>query len=229
MGGLGPKMPFVRNVFLMGSWALAGLPILNGFWSKELVLEAGLESGPRWAYGVMLGCAGLTALYTFRMVWMVFYGERRGEQPVHDAPGAMRVSLSVLALGTLTTWLMAGPLSDLMSRTLPFHTLDVAGTDEVALTILRAWPTWLALAVVALGLAAWWWRDPLASVASGLHFFSGAAAADFGFAWLNRIIIRGVRGAARALSITQTGQLNLNVLGIVGGLVIVLVILAWGV
>jgi NADH-quinone oxidoreductase subunit L len=229
MGGLGPKMPFVRSVFLMGALALAGLPILNGFWSKELVLGAGLESGPRWAYGVMLACAGLTALYTFRMVWMVFYGERRSEQPVHDALGAMRVSLSVLALGTLTTWLMAGPLSDLMSRTLPFHTLNVAGTGEVALTILEAWPTWLALAVVALGLAAWWWRDRLASVASGLHFLSGAAAADFGFAWLNRIIIRGVRGAARALSITQTGQLNLNVLGIVGGLIIVLVILAWGV
>jgi NADH-quinone oxidoreductase subunit L len=229
MGGLGPEMPFVRSVFLMGALALAGLPILNGFWSKELVLEAGLESGPRWTYGVMLGCAGLTALYTFRMVWMVFYGKRHGEQEVHDAPGAMRVSLFVLALGTLTTWLMAGPLSDLMSRTLPFHTLNVAGTGEVALTILEAWPTWLALAVVALGLAAWWWRDRLASVASGLRFFSRAAAADFGFAWLNRIIVGNVRSAAEVLSITQTGQINLNVLGIVGGLVIVLVILAWGV
>ena len=42
MGGLGKKMPLVRNVFIIGSLALAGLPILNGFWSKELVLEAGL-------------------------------------------------------------------------------------------------------------------------------------------------------------------------------------------
>jgi NADH-quinone oxidoreductase subunit L len=229
MGGLGPKMPFVRSVFLMGALALAGLPILNGFWSKELVLEAGLDGGPKWAYAFMLICAGLTALYTFRMVWMVFYGERRGEQEAHDAPGAMRVSLFVLALGTLTTGLMVGPLGALMSRSLPFHTLDVAGTGEVALTTLRAWPTWFALAVVALGLAAWWWRDHLASVASGLRFLSRAAAADFGFAWLNRIIVCNVRDAARALSVTQTGQLNLNVLGIVGGLVIVLAILAWGV
>ena len=43
MGGLGKKMPVVRNVFILGSLALAGLPIMNGFWSKELVLEAGLE------------------------------------------------------------------------------------------------------------------------------------------------------------------------------------------
>jgi NADH-quinone oxidoreductase subunit L len=227
MGGLGHQMPFVRNAFLMGALALAGLPILNGFWSKELVLEAGLEGGPRWAYEVMLICTGLTALYTFRMVWMVFYGERRGEQPVHDAPGAMRVSLFVLALGTLTTWLMAGSLGDMMNRTLPFHVLNVAGTGEMALTILRAWPTWLALAVVALGLAAWWWRDRLTSVTQRLRFLAHTAAADFGFAWLNRIIVLGVRGAAKALSITQTGQLNLNVLGIVGGLVIVLAILAW--
>jgi NADH-quinone oxidoreductase subunit L len=229
MGGLGPQMPFVRNVFLMGALALAGLPIFNGFWSKELTLEAGLDGGPGWAYVMMLICTGLTALYTFRMVWMVFYGQRRGKQDVHDAPGAMRVSLFVLALGTLTSWLLAGPFGNLMDRTLPFHTLNVAGTREVALTVLSAWPTWLALAVVALGLAAWWWRDRLVSVASGLGLLSRAAAADFGFAWLNQIVVRSVRGAAEVLSGTQTGQLNLNMLGIVGGLVIVLAILAWGV
>ena len=50
MGGLGKKMPFVRGVFIIGALALAGLPILNGFWSKELILEHGLEEGPVWAY-----------------------------------------------------------------------------------------------------------------------------------------------------------------------------------
>ena len=50
MGGLGKKMPFVRNVFIIGALALAGVPILNGFWSKELILEAGLADGPLWAY-----------------------------------------------------------------------------------------------------------------------------------------------------------------------------------
>ena len=77
MGGLGKKMPFVRTVFVIGALALAGLPILNGFWSKELVLEDGLDEGPIWAYIVMLFGAGLTALYTFRMVWLVFFGKPR--------------------------------------------------------------------------------------------------------------------------------------------------------
>jgi NADH-quinone oxidoreductase subunit L len=229
MGGLGRQMPFVRNVFLVGALALIGLPILNGFWSKELVLKAGLEAGPTWAYVVMLVCTGLTALYTFRMVWMVFYGEQRGARRGHDAPGAMRLSLSVLALGSTSTWLMAGPIGRLMDRTLPFHTLNVAGTGELALAVLEAWPTGLALLVVGLGLAAWWWRDRLIPVAQKAHFLAQAATADFGFEWLNRRIVSGVAGVAKALSLTQTGQLNWNILGIAGGLVLVLVFVAIGV
>jgi NADH-quinone oxidoreductase subunit L len=228
MGGLGRKMPFVRDVFVIGALALAGLPIFNGFWSKELVLEAGLDGGPKWAYAFMLICAGLTALYTFRMVWLVFYGQRRGAQAVHDAPVAMGVSLFVLAVATLATWLVAGPFGDLLNHTFSTQVLSPSSTTFVLLHVLSAWPTWLALAVVALGLAAWWWRDRLSPLASRLHFLSGAAAADFGFAWLNRILVRGARGGADRLSVTQTGQLNLNVLGIVGGLVIVLAILVWG-
>ena len=91
MGGLGRQMPFVRNAFIIGALALAGLPIANGFWSKELILETGLHEGPAWAYAGMLIGAGLTALYTFRMVWMVFMGEARGKGPAHDAPSAMRL------------------------------------------------------------------------------------------------------------------------------------------
>jgi NADH-quinone oxidoreductase subunit L len=228
MGGLGRKMPFVRAVFVIGALALAGLPILNGFWSKELVLEAGLSGGPLWAYILMVLCAGLTALYTFRMVWLVFYGSRQGDQAVHDAPLAMRVSLAVLALGSLTTWLVAGPFGDMLKRSLPFHTLDVASTGQTALTILAAWPTWIALAVVALGLGAWWARRWLAGVASRLRFLSRAAGADFGFAALNAAIVRAVRRLAARLSVTQTGQLNWNMLGIAGGLAIVLALLLWG-
>ncbi len=228
MGGLGRKMPFVRAVFLIGGLALAGLPILNGFWSKELVLEAGLSGGPLWAYALMALCAGLTALYTFRLVWLVFYGPRQGDQAVHDAPPAMRLSLAVLALGTLTSWLAAGPFGVMLKRSLPFHTLDLAGTGRTMLTVLAAWPTWLALAVVALGLGAWWMRRRLAAAVARLGFLRQAAAADFGFARLNAAIVHAVRGLAEGLSQTQTGQLNWNVLGIAGGLALVLAILLWG-
>ena len=85
MGGLGKQMPFVRQCFIIGALALAGLPILNGFWSKELVLEAGSETRPAVGVGWMLIGAGMTALYTFRCVWMVFYGEPRSPLHAHDA------------------------------------------------------------------------------------------------------------------------------------------------
>ena len=108
MGGLGKQMPLVRAVFIIGGLALAGIPILNGFWSKEMVLEAGLANAPVWTYIVMLIGAGITALYTFRCVWMVFYGEPHSDQHVHDAGPAMKVALIPLAVATLPSWLLAG-------------------------------------------------------------------------------------------------------------------------
>ena len=124
MGGLGGKMPFVRNVFIVGALALAGVPILNGFWSKELILEVGLEHSPIWAYGLMLFGAGLTAFYTFRMVWLVFFGTEREHLQVHAAGSAMKIALGTLAVGTFITWLFFGGLNGLLASTLPFHAIE---------------------------------------------------------------------------------------------------------
>ncbi len=230
MGGLGKKMPFVRNAFIIGALALAGLPILNGFWSKELVLEAGLSGGPAWAFVLMVIGAGLTACYTFRMVWLVFFGEPRAHLHAHATGPAMKVSLGLLAFGTLTTWLLVGPFGEMLAETLPHHELHILDLGELISEILSAPATWLALAVIAIGLAAWWWHDRLAAVRDGLSFLARWAEADFGFEWINRQVVRLTRGTAEALTTTQTGVLNWNVAGIVGGLVAVLMILllAWG-
>jgi NADH-quinone oxidoreductase subunit L len=237
MGGLGKQMPFVRNVFVVGALALAGVPILNGFWSKELILEAGLDEGPPWSYVGMLLGAGLTALYTARATWMVFFGETaaRGRPPamrVHDAPAAMRVALFPLAIGALTTWLLAGPLAQLMEASLPFHTLHGMSTAEMINEVIGAPATWVALAVVAAGLATWRWRARNAQAAARLSArfqgFARVAAADFGFERINASIVRATLRVASSLRTSQTGQLNWNVVGIVGGLILVLTILAWG-
>jgi NADH-quinone oxidoreductase subunit L len=227
MGGLGGSMPFVRSVFAVGALALAGLPFGNGFWSKELILEGGLEAVP-WTFVVMVIGAGLTALYTFRMVWLVFFGQRRVAYPVHDAPAAMRIALGILAVGTLTTWLLAGPFGDLLRTTLPFHQLHVESTLELIGAVLAAPATWVALAVIALGLATWWWRSRLVVLSSRLQFVARAAAADFGFEWLNRRVVIVAQSTAIRLRRTQTGQLNWNMVGIVGALVVVLVVLVIG-
>ena len=161
MGGLGKQMPIVRATFVIGALALAGIPILNGFWSKELVLEAGLSGGPAWAWVAMLAGAGVTALYTFRMVWLVFFGQPRDvhEHHAHDAAPAMRISLIVLAAGTLTTWLLAGPFGQLLGGATEAATHgEGLTTPGVVIEVVTAPATLLALAVIATGLAAWWWR-----------------------------------------------------------------------
>lgn len=225
MGGLGLAMPFARTVFLIGALALAGLPLANGFFSKELVLEEGLHHGPLWAYVGMLLGAGVTALYTLRMVAMVFYGETAVTKRVHDAPLLMRIPLGLLALGSLTTWLLAGPFTRLLAQSLPYHALKEMTTLETAVEIISAPATGLALLIIALGLALWPLRYRLQPLRQRLGPLANLAANSLGFEDVNRQIIKSTKGAAAVLGRTQTGQLNWNVAAIVGTLALVLLIL----
>ena len=227
MGGLSIRMPFVRNMFIIGALALAGIPVFNGFWSKELILEIGLEHSPIWAYGIMLLGAGLTAFYTFRMVWLVFYGKERDYLHVHASGSAMQVSLGILAAGTLVTWLLFGRLNELLASTLPFHELEHETLREMVTAVLSAPATWFTLLIVAVGLGISWLR------ARGYQLFGGGwlnpfVETAFGFDSLSHLVVRGTYKVAEQLSLTQTGELNWNILGIISALLVVLLILWLG-
>jgi NADH-quinone oxidoreductase subunit L len=224
MGGLGKQMPFVRNIFIIGSLALAGLPVLNGFWSKEFILEMGLEHGPLWAWLGMLLVAGITALYTLRCVWLVFYGEPRSHLHAHDAGKAMKVALAPLAFGALVSWLLVGPFFRMLADTLPAHKLEYEATGELALNILKAPVTWLAMGVITLGILAWVFRERLGWLSRALSPISRAAGASFGFEAINHGMVVGTNRLAEWLRGSQTGSLNWNVFGILAGLVLVLAI-----
>jgi NADH-quinone oxidoreductase subunit L len=228
MGGLGEIMPYVRNTFIIGSLALAGLPIANGFFSKELVLESGLEYGPMWAYLGMLIGAGLTAIYTIRMVSMVFYGERRAREIIHGAMIAMRFSLIILAFGVMTSWLLAGPFSKMLNQSLPFHEIPAESTIDIVKSIVIAPATWITVMVIILGLFVWQQRRAFMGVVNQLGTVIRFTKDGMGFEWINHQVVAGIRSAAAELSITQTGQLNWNMVGIVAGLIILLVLLIWG-
>ena len=100
MGGLKKYMPSTYWTFIIGSLALAGIPPLAGFWSKDEIL-AGAAQGQTKSYWLMLifGCAAafMTAAYMTRAVWMTFYGEYRGEGTPHESPKVMTVPLWILA------------------------------------------------------------------------------------------------------------------------------------
>lgn len=227
MGGLGSKMPLVRTVFVIGSLALAGLPILNGFWSKEMILEAGLAEGPMWAWIIMLFTAGLTAAYTFRCVYLVFYGEPREDLHVHPAGTAMKISLVALAAASFVSWLLVGPLSKMMAETLPLHGLHELSLVELFHEILSL-PTLIALLVITAGLIAWWQRARLRPLAGFFRWISVPARNSFGFEHINQFIVAVTKGAAQALRATQTGVLAWNVVAIILGLAAILAIITAG-
>ena len=228
MGGLGKRMPFVRVVFIIGALALAGLPITNGFFSKELLLETGLAEGPQWAYFVMLFVAGLTGLYTIRMVMLVFYEPPQIEKNVHDAPTVMRISLFILAFLTLTTWLLVGRLDRILAESLPYHNLEPESTAAILTEILTSAATWITVVIVLLFASIWFWRAKLTNLTRRLSPLIDFINADYGFEWINQRVSRLTVRAASALQITQTGQLSWNIVAVVASLVILLAIISWG-
>ena len=226
MGGLGRSMRLTQGVFLLGAMALAGLPILNGFWSKELVLEAGLQGGPIALFTLMILTAGLTALYTFRCVWMVFFGDSQPGRHLHDAPVFMRWALLPLAGGTLFTTSLAGGFSRSLALTLPAHAVHAESTVHWLLEVVNAPATYLALAVVLLGLTAWWQRERLTVVAAWFGWARRAAENTFGFDALNTALVGQIHRVSEILRMTQTGYINWNAVGITLGLVGLLILLA---
>lgn len=226
MGGLRKPMPLVCVVFILGAMALAGLPVLNGFWSKEIILESSASSGQAWVFLGLLVTVGITAVYSLRMVWLVFFGASRVTRPARDALPAMRVALVALAFGALTTWLLAGPFECLLGGYPPMGGL-FSQTAQVCRQVIVAPTTALALLVTALGFAAWWWREQLGWLTAHLSWLVRLADGDFGFTWFNAQVVNLTLRLAQAARMTQTGQLNWNIAGIVSGLVLVLLFLMW--
>jgi NADH-quinone oxidoreductase subunit L len=99
MGGLRRKIPIIYWTFLVGAGSLAALPLITaGFYSKDQILWLSLagEKGNVWFFLAALSGAFVTSVYTFRMVFLTFFGEARSH--VGHAPGALiHVPLVVLA------------------------------------------------------------------------------------------------------------------------------------
>ncbi len=101
LGGLRKKMPVTTVTFIVGSLALAGIPIFAGFFSKDEILHDLFAHGPFLAYAVLAGTALLTAIYSTRLVLLTFFGQpkdQRAYEHAHESPSVMTVPLIVLAL-----------------------------------------------------------------------------------------------------------------------------------
>jgi NADH-quinone oxidoreductase subunit L len=179
MGGLFKAMPQTAVVFLVGTLALAGVPPLAGFFSKEAVLEGVLVADLTGPFLMLALTALLTAFYMFRVVFVTFFGRAHAAGHPHEAP-----------------WLMRGPLWLLAALTVLVGlrwTLEGAGGHEET-------PAWLAplsvgLALVGFALAwAMYQRRAIApaGVAAALAPLDYLARRRYGLDALYEALYRGV-------------------------------------
>jgi NADH-quinone oxidoreductase subunit L len=106
MGGLWEKIPTTARTFLAATLAIAGIPPLAGFFSKDEILWRTFSGGGAPVYKILyiagLVTAGMTAFYMFRLVNMTFFGKSRVEHDVehhiHESPMSMTVPLTILAV-----------------------------------------------------------------------------------------------------------------------------------
>ncbi|MBL7861836.1 MAG: NADH-quinone oxidoreductase subunit L [Cyclobacteriaceae bacterium] len=103
MGGLRKKLPVIYWTFLIGAASLAALPLITaGFYSKDQILWlawAG-EKGNTWFFLAALVGAFITAIYTFRMVFLTFFGEEKTQ--VSHVPGSL-INIPLIVLAVLST------------------------------------------------------------------------------------------------------------------------------
>jgi NADH-quinone oxidoreductase subunit L len=101
MGGLRKMIPITHATFLIGTLAIAGFPLLSGFYSKDEIIAHAFTHGT-WLYVALMASAALTAIYMFRLYFVTFFGSFRGtheqEHHVHEGPVAMTLPLIVLAV-----------------------------------------------------------------------------------------------------------------------------------
>ncbi len=105
MGGLRKYMPITWITFLLGSLALIGTPGFSGFFSKDSIIEAVGQSslaGSGYAYFAVVLGVFITALYSFRMYFLVFHGKERMDdhtrEHLHETPKVVTLPLIALAI-----------------------------------------------------------------------------------------------------------------------------------
>ena len=216
MGGIRRHMPVTYWTSLVGSLALIGFPGFSGFFSKDAILEAVHHSqrpGAGFAYLALLVGVYVTALYTFRMFFLVFHGRPRMDahalEHLHESPAVITVPLiglaipSVLAGAALVGPMLFGDYFHDAIRVLPGNDVlaewgrHYSGVLGFVAHGLSAPPVWLAVAGVATAWYLYLARPELPERLRGaLRPLHALLAKGYGFDAFYRWV---VAGGARAL------------------------------
>jgi len=255
MGGLRTCMPVTFGVYLAGALALAGLPPLAGFFSKDEILTAAYAQNP-FIFAILSAAAFMTAFYVGRQVWLVFFGPARSPGAEHAVESRRLMTIPLIGLAVLAV--LGGGLNLPGNMALGEWLAHTLGhTEHHPFSLLVAGFS-TAAAMLGVALAYRLYRsapadrpDPLEGRLGGLFSFlnrgwglddlytaavirpfnrltASLAAADTKImADLESLPVNLVRKTAGVLRVMQTGQLSWNVAGIVAGLIVMLLVLRW--
>jgi NADH-quinone oxidoreductase subunit L len=254
MGGLWRRIPWTFGTFVVGTLAIAGIPPLAGYFSKDAILASALAEGHVILFGVGLATAALTAFYMARLLFLTFFGPFRGshevEHHLHESPWVMLAPLVLLAIGSAVAGFV--PVPDMLAEVfrLPVEEEQHAG-----------WLPIVATLAAVLGIAGAYWLylmlpDVPARLGARLRPLPRVLEEKYGFdrlydAFSSRVVVQGSRkllwervdasvidgavngvgrltvGFARAVRVVQTGLVRGYALLILGGAVTVLGYLLW--
>jgi NADH-quinone oxidoreductase subunit L len=110
-GGLRKKIPYTYWAMMIGTLAITGVGIplthygFAGFLSKDAIIESAWAGGSMYGFWLLVAAAAMTSFYSWRLIFMTFYGKPRGDkhthEHAHESPMVMLVPLGVLALGAI--------------------------------------------------------------------------------------------------------------------------------
>ncbi len=164
MGGLARRIPVTYYTLIAGALALSGIFPFAGFWSKDDILGAVWRDGKYLFWAVGLIAAFITAFYTFRMIFLTFFGKPRmdeeTEKHVHESPWSMLVPLIVLAVASLLGGFLGlpGKLGAIQNFLEPVFAPAnaILGIEEHSLTALDYSLMVISLLVAMAGIALAW-------------------------------------------------------------------------
>ncbi|MDQ3938406.1 MAG: NADH-quinone oxidoreductase subunit L, partial [Chloroflexota bacterium] len=112
MGGLWRRIPITHWTMLIGSVAIAGIPPLAGFWSKDEILAESFKFGFQWVWAIGVLVAVMTGFYMFRLMGKTFYGpsnvDPHVEPKIHESPASMTTPLVLLAIPSVLLGVLIG-------------------------------------------------------------------------------------------------------------------------
>jgi NADH-quinone oxidoreductase subunit L len=168
MGGLWRRIPITHWTMLIGSIAIAGIPPLAGFFSKDEILGSSFKNGFVWVWAIGVVVAVMTGLYMFRLMGKTFYGDshvdKEVEPKIHESPPSMTLPLIVLAIASAVLGLLVGfpPESGLIHSWLEptfHHATETLGIHHEAFQLfgIDGYLLVIGAAAGALGVALGMW------------------------------------------------------------------------